>query len=192
MTRSARVSSGAVRLVREWSNIAERAGDRNADPPAEIAERVHGINGGVAEFREPGPLERTFNRVFGLLVGLGLALDHNYLIETRGRTTGRVQTTPVNVLDLGRRRFVVAPRGRTQWVRNAEVAGEVTLKRGAQRRRFRVRPLRDEEKPDVLREYLDRYRTTVQRYFPVRAGSGPEAFAAIASDYPVFELEEVA
>ena len=146
----------------------------------------------MAEFLEPSPLDRTFNKIFGLLVGLGLALDHNYLLETRGRTTGRAHSTPVNVLDLRGRRFLVAPRGRTQWVRNAEAAGEVMLKRGRQRRRFSLRTLPEGERPEILREYLDRYRLTVQRYFPVKAGSAASAFAEIANRYPVFELEEVA
>jgi len=146
----------------------------------------------LTEFLEPGPLDRVFNKAFGVLVGLGLGMRHNFLLEVRGRKTGRVYSTPVNVLDLGGRRFLVAPRGRTQWVRNAEAVAELTLKRGRDRRRFRLRPVPDAEKPKILNEYLDRFRTTVQRYFPVRAGSGPEAFAEIASRYPVFELKEVA
>jgi hypothetical protein len=144
----------------------------------------------VAEFLAPGPLERLFNRVFGLLVGLGLGLGHNYLVETKGRTTGRSHATPINVLEMEGRRLLVAPRGRTQWVRNAEVVGEVTLRRGRRRQRFRLRALPDAEKPPILREYLDRYRPTVQRYFPVPAGSPPSAFAGVASRYPVFELKE--
>lgn len=144
----------------------------------------------MAEFLAPGPLERLFNRVFGLLVGLGLGLGHNYLVETKGRRTGRSHATPINVLEMEGRRLLVAPRGRTQWVRNAEVVGEVTLRRGRRRQRFRLRALPDAEKPPILREYLDRYRPTVQRYFPVPAGSPPSAFAGVASRYPVFELKE--
>lgn len=144
----------------------------------------------MAEFLAPGPLERLFNRVFGLLVGLGLGLGHNYLVETKGRRTGRSHATPINVLEMEGRRLLVAPRGRTQWVRNAEAVGEVTLRRGRRRQRFRLRALPDAEKPPILREYLDRYRPTVQRYFPVPAGSPPSAFAGVASRYPVFELKE--
>jgi hypothetical protein len=73
-------------------------------------------------------------------------------------------------------------------VRNAEAAGEVLLQRGRRRRRCRLRPVPDADKPEILRAYLDRYRTTVQRYFPVPAGAGPDAFAEIAARYPVFEL----
>jgi len=144
----------------------------------------------TAAFEAPNPIERVFNRAFGLLVGLGLGLRHNYLLRVRGRTTGRTLSTPVNVLELDGRRWLVAGRGRTQWVRNAEVAGEVVLQRGRRRRRCRLRPVPDADKPRVLSAYLARFRPTVQRYFPVPAGSAPEAFAGIAGRYPVFELLE--
>jgi len=130
----------------------------------------------------------VFNRVFGVLVGLGLGLRHNYLLQVPGRRTGRVRATPVNVLELTGQRFLVAPRGRTQWVRNAEVAGEVVLRRGRRSERFRLRPVPRAWKPAILSAYLNRFRPTVQRYFPVRAGSGPEALADLADRYPVFEL----
>jgi hypothetical protein len=83
---------------------------------------------------------------------------------------------------------LVAPRGRTQWVRNAEAAGEVTLKKGKALQNFRLRAVSDEEKPELLKVYLDNFKSEVQRYFPVAAGSPAEAFAALTSSYPVFEL----
>jgi len=139
-------------------------------------------------FREPSPLERVFNRAFGLFVGLGLAPRDYYLLRVRGRKSGRVYGTPVSLVSLHGARFLVAPRGRTQWVRNAEASNEVVLKRGSSSRRFRLRALADADKPPVLLAYLERYRSIVQRYFPVPAGSPPGAFAEIAARYPVFEL----
>jgi deazaflavin-dependent oxidoreductase (nitroreductase family) len=139
------------------------------------------------EFREPSAAERIFNKIFGAFVGLGLAPRYNYLVEVRGRTSGRLYSAPINVLEFGGRQFLVAPRGRTQWVRNAEAAGEVALKRGASRRRVSIRPVAPPEKLDVLKAYLDRYKLAVQRYFPVRAGSDARAFREIADRYPVFE-----
>ena len=141
-----------------------------------------------AKFEAPSAGERIFSRAFGLLVGLGLGLRHNYLLQVRGRTTGRIFSTPVNVLALNGKRWLVAPRGRTQWVRNAEVAGEVILRKGWRHQRVRVRPVPDSEKPEILSAYLDRFKLTVQRYFPLRAGSPPAEFAPIADRYPVFEL----
>jgi deazaflavin-dependent oxidoreductase (nitroreductase family) len=139
-------------------------------------------------FEAPSAAERIFNRAFGLLVGLGLGLRHNYLLRVRGRTTGRVYSTAVNVLELNGKRWLVAPRGRTQWVRNAEVAGEVVLTKGRRSERCRARPVPDAEKPEILSVYLKRFKPTVQRYFPVPAGAPAAAFAGLVDRYPVFEL----
>lgn len=146
------------------------------------------MNPEVSGFREPSPLERMFNKAFGILVSLGLGLRHNYLLQVRGRKTGRVYSTPVNVLELKSKRWLVAGRGRTQWVRNAEVREEVALKQGWRSQKYRIRTVPNAEKPEILSAYLDRFRLTVQRYFPVRAGSGPEAFVELVDRYPVFEL----
>ena len=121
-------------------------------------------------------------------MGIGLGFSYNYLLQVRGRKTGKIYSTPVDLLDLNGQRFLVAPRGRTQWVRNAEASGEVTLKRGRYRQRFRLRALSLAEKPAVLKAYLDRFRSEVQRYFAVQAGSPPETFRDIAEHYPAFEL----
>src|SRR6267142_6856524 len=120
-------------------------------------------------FLRPSVAERFFNRLFGLLVGWGIGLPHNYLLQVEGRKTARIYSTPVNILDYKGKRFLVAPRGETQWVRNARVSGHVWLKKGTTRQRFALRALDDREKPEILREYLNRYKTTVQRYFPVTA-----------------------
>jgi hypothetical protein len=128
----------------------------------------------VPDFRKPNRPEQIFNKIFRVLVGLGVAPRYNYLVEVRGR------------------QFLVAPRGRTQWVRNAEAAGAVVLKRGSSRREFHIRPVSGDEKLDVLKTYLDRYKLAVQRYFPVRAGSQARAFREVADRYPVFELLDAA
>ena len=142
-----------------------------------------------ARFDAPSPFERVFSRLFGILVGLGLALPHNYLLEVRGRKSGRLYSTPVDVLEHGGRRFLVAGRGETQWVRNARASGQVTLRKGMRGEACRLRVLSDAEKPEVLKAYLDRFKMTVQRYFPIPAGSPVEKFAPVAAGYPVFELK---
>lgn len=133
-------------------------------------------------------VERILNRTFGFIVGLGLGPSHIYLLQVRGRKSGRLYSTPVDPLELGGKRYLVAPRGRTQWVRNAEAAGEVTLKRGGTLQKVRLRPIADADKPEILKAYLDNFKREVQRYFPVTAGSPPEAFVDLASSYPAFEL----
>ena len=139
-------------------------------------------------FREPTPVEKIFNRTFGFLVGLGVGPSHIYLLQVRGRKSGKLFSTPVDLLELNGKRYLVAPRGRTQWVRNAEAAGEVTLKKGGKREKFRLRPIAGAEKHEALKAYLDSFKSEVQRYFTVAAGSPVEAFEAVAESYPAFEL----
>jgi deazaflavin-dependent oxidoreductase (nitroreductase family) len=146
------------------------------------------MNSSVPAFREPTAVEKLFNRAMGVLVGFGLAPSHMRLLEVRGRKSGKLYTTPVDLLELNGKRYLVAPRGRTQWVRNAEAAGEIVLKRGGMRQSFRVRAIPDSEKPPILAAYLDHFKTEVQRYFSVAAGSPAEAFRAVAGSYPAFEL----
>ena len=139
-------------------------------------------------FNQPTALDRAINKLFGLFVGLGLGLPHNYLLQVRGRKSGRIYSTPVDLLSRNGKRYLVAPRGYTQWVRNAIASGAVSLKKGRRSEQFGVRMLPDDEKPEILKSYLDRYKLTVKRYFPVPAGSPIEAFRPLAGQYPVFEL----
>jgi deazaflavin-dependent oxidoreductase (nitroreductase family) len=142
----------------------------------------------MASFREPTAMEKFFNRVLGFLIGLGVGPAHIHLLEVRGRKTGKLYVTPVDLLPLGGKQYLVAPRGRTQWVQNAEAAGEIVLRRGSHRTKFGLRLLEDGEKPEVLKAYLDSYRSEVQRFFPITAGSPVTAFAEITRGYPAFEL----
>ena len=141
-----------------------------------------------SHFIQPSVTARWFNWLFGVLVGWGIGFSHNYLLEVQGRKSGRIYSTPVNVLDRNGKRFLVGTRGETQWARNARARGQIWLRKGRGREAFRLRPLDDDEKPEILSQYLNRHKTTVQRFFPIPAGSPLESFSAIASNYPVFEL----
>ena len=98
-------------------------------------------------------------------MGLGIGLRHNYLLQVQGRKTGRVYSTPIDLLEFKGRRFLVAGRGRTQWVRNAEAAGEVVLKRAATQQKYRIRVVPNEEKPEFLKAYLDRFKLLSNNIF---------------------------
>jgi deazaflavin-dependent oxidoreductase (nitroreductase family) len=139
-------------------------------------------------FLRPTFPERILNRVIGVLVHLGIGPAHMRVLDVRGRKSGRLYSLPVDLLSVGDTLYLVAPRGHTEWARNAEAAGEITLRRGRRAERYRVRPLSDAEKPPILKAYLDGFRREVQRYFPVPADSPPDAFAPHAARYPAFEL----
>jgi hypothetical protein len=79
-----------------------------------------GMNSPQPTFRAPTAVERAFNRVFGLVVGMGWGFSYNYLLQVRGRKSGKIYSTPIDLLELNGKRYLVAPR--------AEPSGCATLK----------------------------------------------------------------
>jgi deazaflavin-dependent oxidoreductase (nitroreductase family) len=140
------------------------------------------------EFQRPTVIERIFNRVFGWIVNTGIGFRDSYVLEVVGRKSGKVYATPVYMMLIDNRTFLICPRGRSQWVINAEASGKVWLKKGNDRLQYEIRAVPEADKPELLRDYLDRFKLTVQRYFPVPAGSSVSAFVPIAARYPVFQL----
>lgn len=143
-------------------------------------------------FAAPTRIERLFNAAVGWLVRMGVGPSHMRLLEVRGRVSGRLYTLPVDLLEYEGGLYLVAPRGRTQWVRNVGASESIVLRRGARRTRYALRPLGDAEKPPVLKAYLVRFENEVGRFFPLPAGSPVAAFVALAPRYPAFALTPVA
>jgi deazaflavin-dependent oxidoreductase (nitroreductase family) len=142
----------------------------------------------AAPFQKPTAIERLFNAAIGGLVRIGIGLPDMRVLEVRGRKSGKLYTLPVDLLSHDGKLYLVAPRGRAAWVRNAEASGSIVLRRGSRAESFALRALSDAEKPPILKAYLDRFHREVQRFFPLKAGSPVEAFAAHAATYPAFEL----
>ena len=145
-----------------------------------------------AHYRKPGWFTRNiFNRVVAVLTRLGVSVWGSRVLRVRGRKTGEVRTTPVNLLTYNGTRYLVAPRGETQWVRNiraADGAGELALGRKVEP--FRAVELSDDQKPEVLRAYLKRWKPEVGVFFDgVSADSTDEEVARIAPDHPAFRIE---
>jgi deazaflavin-dependent oxidoreductase (nitroreductase family) len=132
---------------------------------------------------------RLLNKIVGVLARVGLGPSYIRLLRVRGRRTGKVFSTPVNLLEFRGRYYLVGGRGHTHWSRNAAAVGVVELVRGRQSRRYHVVPVTDDARLEILKAYLEAYANTVQRFFSVRAGSPPDSFRAIADRHPVFELK---
>ena len=131
----------------------------------------------------------VFNRVVAAFTSLGVSVWGSRVLEVRGRKSGEPRRTPVNLLTLGDRRFLVAPRGHTQWVRNLRVAGNGDLLLGRRREHFVAREIPDADKEPILRAYLARWKWEVGQFFGgVDAGSPAEDVRRIAPDHPIFEV----
>jgi deazaflavin-dependent oxidoreductase (nitroreductase family) len=132
----------------------------------------------------------VFNRLVAGLTRLGVSVRGSRVLEVRGRKSGEPRRVPVNLLTLDGARYLVAPRGHTQWVRNLRAAGEGHLLLGRRRERFTAAEIADEEKEPILRAYLERWRWEVGQFFGgVDAKSPSEELRRIAPDHPVFRVE---
>jgi deazaflavin-dependent oxidoreductase (nitroreductase family) len=141
-------------------------------------------------YRRPGWFTtNVFNPGVAALTRAGVSVMGSRVLEVPGRRTGTPRRTPVNLLVVDGVRYLVAPRGHTQWVRNLRASGEGTLLLGRRRERFAATELADDDKPGVLRAYLAKWRWEVGVFFEgVGPGSSDEELRRIAPDHPVFRI----
>jgi deazaflavin-dependent oxidoreductase (nitroreductase family) len=131
----------------------------------------------------------VFNRTVQAMTRAGISVMGSRVLYVRGRTSGEWRNTPVNLLTLDGDRFLVAPRGQTQWVRNLRVAGGGELRVGRRAERFTATELADGDKPPVLRAYLKRWKWEVGMFFEnITADATDEQLLAIAPGFPVFRV----
>ncbi|MGV9720920.1 nitroreductase/quinone reductase family protein [Nocardia beijingensis] len=138
----------------------------------------------------PAGFDAVFNRIANLLPKLGISVMGSRLLAVRGRKSGEWRTTMVNLMvrEDGER-FLVAPRGHTQWVRNLRVAGGGELRLGRKVETFTATEVADADKVPLLRLYLRKWGWEVGRFFEgVTKDATDEQLAAIAPGFPVFRL----
>ena len=105
----------------------------------------------------PTGVDRVFNKTVGALTRAGISVYGSRVLAVRGRKSGEWRTTPVNPLTVNGQRYLVAPRGQAQWVRNMRAAGCGELRVGRRAEPFTATELADADKPPVLREYLRKW-----------------------------------
>lgn len=131
-----------------------------------------------------------FNPLVAALTRVGISVYGSRVLAVRGRRTGVVRTTPVNLLEYQGHRYLVAPRGVTQWVRNIRTTGEGELRVGTRREPIAVTELSDAEKPEILRHYLRRWAWEVGAFFDGVTADAPKAdIVRIAPHHPIFRLQ---
>jgi len=138
----------------------------------------------------PGLGTEALNLLLKGLTRLGVSVYGSRVLAVRGRRSGEWRSVPVNLLEHDGVRYLVAPRGETQWVRNLRAAGgSGELRLGARRETFRASELGDAEKPSILRAYLKRWAFEVNQFFQgVGADASDAELARIAPQYPIFRI----
>ncbi|HEX3780359.1 MAG TPA: nitroreductase family deazaflavin-dependent oxidoreductase [Pseudonocardiaceae bacterium] len=140
--------------------------------------------------RPGGASDRIAMAVVRGLTGLGISLLGSRVLTVRGRKTGEPRSVPVNLLTIDGKRYLVAPRGHVQWVRNLRVAGTGQLRIGRRVEVFTPTELGDEAKPAILRAYLKRWKFEVGMFFDgIDATATDEQLLSIAPGYPIFQID---
>jgi deazaflavin-dependent oxidoreductase (nitroreductase family) len=140
--------------------------------------------------KQPGWFTKhVFNPLVAAFTRAGASMKGSRVLEVRGRRSGEPRRTPVNLLEFEGSRYLVAPRGETQWARNLRASGEGNLLVGRHSEPFTARELEDAEKPALLRAYLERWAWEVGAFFDgVGPKSSEEQLREIAPKHPVFRL----
>jgi deazaflavin-dependent oxidoreductase (nitroreductase family) len=141
-------------------------------------------------FQEPGWFTKNvFNRIVAGLTRLGISVAGSRVLEVKGRKSGEWRRTPVNLLTHEGGRYLVSPRGHTQWVRNMRASGGGRLVLGGKVEEFSATEVGEDEKPPLLRAYLEKWKWEVGAFF---GGIGPDAtdeeLRRIGPDHPAFRI----
>jgi deazaflavin-dependent oxidoreductase (nitroreductase family) len=130
-----------------------------------------------------------FNATVSWLTRHGMSVAGSRVLAVKGRSSGEWRTNVVNLLTVDGERYLVAPRGETQWVRNIRVAGGGELRVGRRNEEFTAIELADADKLPVLRAYLARWGWEVGRFFEgMKADASDQQLIAIAPGFPVFRV----
>ncbi len=130
---------------------------------------------------------RMVNMLATALLRAGIRIHTVSLLTVRGRKSGQPHTVPVTLVEQGGQRWLVAPYGAVQWVRNLRVAGTATLTRGRRSEAITVTELPAQEAAPILKRYLLNV-ALVRPYFDVTIDSPLEAFELEAPRHPVFHI----
>src|SRR5260221_13692562 len=139
-------------------------------------------------FQEPGWFTKhVFNRIVAGLARLGVSIAGSRVLEVQGRKSGEWRQTPVNPLEFEGNRYLVSPRGNTQWVRNMRVSGGGRLVRGRKVGEVTAAEIPGGGRPPPLRAYLGKWKWEAGAFFGgVAPASCEEELRPIAPAPPVF------
>ena len=149
------------------------------------------MNDTAARYVKPKSASNMFNDTVGRLARLGVSVYGSRVLYIKGRTSGEWRSTPVNPLRLADgTRYLVAPRGNTQWVRNMRAAGGGELRIGRKAEPFTATEVTDDAKPEILRAYLRKWKFEVGVFFDGVDAKAPEdKLRETAPGYPIFRIE---
>lgn len=143
----------------------------------------------MARTYKRGYTARLVNAIFTRLTLLGLGARYRHILTVRGRKSGRLYSTPVDVIEEDGSRWLVAGYGPSAWVANVRAAGQVRLRRGRRSQTLLAEPVEAPDAVPVLRRYMTQIRVT-RPYFDAAPESSDEEIAMELPRHAVFRLRQ--
>ena len=139
-------------------------------------------------YNKPTGLTKLINSTLRQFASLGLSPRDTVALQVRGRKSGKTRSNVVTYVEHEGARYLVAPRGDTEWVRNARAAdGQASLKHGRSHP-VRLLDVPEAERAPIIRAYLKKMPGMVRREFGVEADSSDAGIQRIAPRHPVFRI----
>jgi deazaflavin-dependent oxidoreductase (nitroreductase family) len=139
-------------------------------------------------YRRPMMLTQIFNKVASWFASAGVTPSRMITLEVKGRRTGEVRWNPLNVVEHEGQRYLVSPRGESEWVRNVRAAGGEAVIRHGGREKVRLEDIAAEERAPILKAYLGENAMTTRQHFGVDPKAELSEFEAIAARHPAFRI----
>ncbi len=139
-------------------------------------------------YAKPSGVTRLMNSVIGWLASMGMTPKHMITLEAQGRRSGRTRSTVVNWAEQEGQRYLVAPRGTTEWVRNVRAAGGAATIRHGKREQVRLEELPPNETAAIIKTYLAGNAAATKSHFGIEPDAPIEEFERVAPNHPVFRI----
>lgn len=133
---------------------------------------------------------RVVSTIITILLRLGLPVGPSALLSVRGRTSGKVYTIPIALVENSGKSFLVSAFGEVNWVRNLRAAGLVHLTRRRRTNSIGVVELGAREAAPILKQFLRESQRVsfIKQYFLVTPQSSLADFEQEALHHPVFRI----
>ena len=139
-------------------------------------------------YNRPSGFTKWMNGVMGWMGGAGIGPKKMVSLTIKGRKSGQSRTVAVNIVEYDGKRYLVAPRGNTEWSRNAIAAGgEAVIKRGKPEDVCLVEVSVAERVP-IIQKYVEET-AIVRKEFGVEPDSPIEEYQKIAEKHPTFRID---
>jgi len=138
-------------------------------------------------YNRPSGFTRAMNGIFNWLGARGWGPKKLVRLDVKGRKSGQPRSVAVNEVKYDGQRYLVAPRGNTEWARNARVNPDAVIKRGKPEN-VTLTELPVNERAPVIQQYLRENAWVTKREFGVDPKAPIDVFEGIADKHPVFRI----